>query len=865
MAFVTKYKSEFTDDLWVIWKTEIQKDGASFVSALQASGDPLLIEYYGEDDILDTHIKGSKLTINVESPSNFMLSDLFTSDPFEYKVLTSVAKMFKMGRWHTSTYDTWVAQKSTIITAVSTYPTSPAVTREAFCDGPFTVSAGQKIIAECHLDLRSGEAPYLLLWNMSGGFNSSLVQLADGDNAIELEASVAKTDQGLWIRNTTATDFTLTDLVVHKEYSTKWSGYLQVDNYQEPYNAPPFSVSLVAVDGLGLLKNFMFSELSYTTRQKMSVVIHDILDLVGITQFTEYVNLYEDTIDDDVDDSLLDQSGVDPDLFEDKTCYDALETILISLNAGIRQGKNGNFEIFRYKELTGITMYGRTFTDGTTKSATTKLPAQYIKRSAVNLITTWNNYAAPTDYETLTAVGTAITSLINSSGSGCATTNSFTVYDGEVVFILFTATINSGTAPYVYIINTGWTLSDSIQVVAGLNCISLTASWDGDAYIALYNNATNVNMSISTVYVSRQSAPLIPSYFEDLEGGMLMVLPQGKTLDWTQDYGNRASLLKNHDFKPETITGSPRTAEHWTNLGSATLYSMLTYPEMGTNGVVMDGEAGAGGTDAIKQSINYISDSATDDLVMIFEYALYYSGVSKAADLRILISSDDGAGNRDDFDGSAWQPYPTASIITLESGTYGGGWTEWKTVSYSVGSVPNKGTIDVTLYAAASDTGEVKSAFRNVSFYFTDALTASPQEISGTVALNTYGILIDKTYVLGDGFDIDNDPAQNKGAINLYDGSDYIATTLEWHTRGNTEADPLTELIANEVGGQYDRARHIIDLPVRETDSDTTLDLNGNIQDHLNILSAVPRIFAVSRALLKAKSRDWNLTLTEIV
>jgi len=121
-----------------------------------------------------------------------------------------------------------------------------------------------------------------------------------------------------------------------------------------------------------------------------------------------------------------------------------------------------------------------------------------------NLISQWINYDPPTNYETLTSSGTEITSLINSAGSGLAISDVFQVIKGESIRIIFHASVNSGDEPVLQLINTGWTLEDSEAVVPGLNDITLTSTWAGAAYIILYNNATNVNMSISEVLVIRE-------------------------------------------------------------------------------------------------------------------------------------------------------------------------------------------------------------------------------------------------------------------------------------------------------------------------------------------------------------------------
>ncbi|HLN20612.1 MAG TPA: hypothetical protein VK213_05960 [Bacteroidales bacterium] len=169
-------------------------------------------------------------------------------------------------------------------------------------------------------------------------------------------------------------------VLIYHGVTLYWTGYLLVNNYNEPYACPPYYLKLTATDGLGLLKDFRFDGLGYTGREKASKIIYDILSKVNITSFTEYVNLFGVTMTANVNTSPFDQFGIDTDIFVPDTCYDALEKILSLLNAGIRQDQ-GVFTIYRFRELLHTTMYGRTFTSATDKSSVTKVPAQLINRN----------------------------------------------------------------------------------------------------------------------------------------------------------------------------------------------------------------------------------------------------------------------------------------------------------------------------------------------------------------------------------------------------------------------------------------------------------------------------------------------------
>ena len=89
------------------------------------------------------------------------------------------------------------------------------------------------------------------------------------------------------------------------------------------------------------------------------------------------------------------------------------------------------------------------------------------------------------------------------------------------------------------------------------------------------------------------------------------------------------------------------------------------------------------------------------------------------------------------------------------------------------------------------------------------------------------------------------------------------ATTSAWNTRGGSEDDVITELIGGEIGAQFGRPRHLIDMTLYE-DNDF-LDIVGNLQDSLNQYSAVNRKFIINRASYNVKSREWDLGLNELI
>ena len=86
--------------------------------------------------------------------------------------------------------------------------------------------------------------------------------------------------------------------------------------------------------------------------------------------------------------------------------------------------------------------------------------------------------------------------------------------------------------------------------------------------------------------------------------------------------------------------------------------------------------------------------------------------------------------------------------------------------------------------------------------------------------------------------------------------------TQSWHTRGNTEAQPIIELTADEVADMYSRGRHFIQMSLYELSE--SLDITKNLQDPLNKVGANNRVFAFNRGSLDCQMREWTADYIEI-
>ena len=90
--------------------------------------------------------------------------------------------------------------------------------------------------------------------------------------------------------------------------------------------------------------------------------------------------------------------------------------------------------------------------------------------------------------------------------------------------------------------------------------------------------------------------------------------------------------------------------------------------------------------------------------------------------------------------------------------------------------------------------------------------------------------------------------------------------TASWHTRGNTEAKPVIELVADEIAAQYAREKHFIQMSLRER-GNAAPDVNMlyNIQDDLNTYSGSRRVFVANRGTFDVLRGEWSLDAHEIL
>lgn len=178
------------------------------------------------------------------------------------------------------------------------------------------------------------------------------------------------------------TNFALLDLytvnkrtvkvTVKKAGSTIWTGWLVPNQYNEPYVAPPYFVTVTALDGLGELQTYKWE---WKTIMSPAMIIVHCLDKNELDlDIWESVNIYESSMDSDVDNTMMNACYFPTRNYYGMNCYDVLADLLTGLGADIQQ-VDGAWKIARIREQKGDLVRRKfdasgAFTDNDTQTPT---------------------------------------------------------------------------------------------------------------------------------------------------------------------------------------------------------------------------------------------------------------------------------------------------------------------------------------------------------------------------------------------------------------------------------------------------------------------------------------------------------------
>jgi len=121
-----------------------------------------------------------------------------------------------------------------------------------------------------------------------------------------------------------------------------WTGYIVPQQYQAPYKTAPNNITILATDGLGLLKNESFT---LTGRNSELTTVRHCIDKIALN-LGYAIAISMRPKGQATDRAVLAQVYSDAEIYENKNCYEVLEDILKKYDADITQ-VNGLWHIIR--------------------------------------------------------------------------------------------------------------------------------------------------------------------------------------------------------------------------------------------------------------------------------------------------------------------------------------------------------------------------------------------------------------------------------------------------------------------------------------------------------------------------------------
>jgi hypothetical protein len=391
----------------------------------------------------------------------------------------------------------------------------------------------------------------------------------------------------------------------------------------------------------------------------------------------------------------------------------------------------------------------------------------------------------------------------------------------------------------------------------------------------------------------------------DVEGGTMMIQQQASTVVIKQDYGNKESWIDNWNFTGDSFTHVGilnYSVASWSKANNCQILPITMAMPSETDGILITSQNAYPTINTyIYQSFGVNIINTTDTCYFEFDYLMYnFSNTDTPGneEFYVLLKSDNASkylyGVNEEA--AAWSDTTAKFEISAPAPVGTTGWTTYKN---KVPGIPTAGSYTIVLYAINNAYAQVCIGFKNIRFYsthediaikFTSApkansdftnwrkklMLASLYMTTKSIVQRTYtcdngvaGLPIEFDVLLGDVTDsgIDNVIEQFQGSSGKYVSS-VLSPSASWSTRGTAEHLTSNQLICNELGWQYKRAKQLIALPIMEGDSISNvpqIDLLGCYQDDLNKIDGVNRNFIFSRGTFSVRDRVWDIDLIETI
>lgn len=666
-----------------------------------------------------------------------------------------------------------------------------------------------------------------------------------------------------------------------------WRGFVITNNYSEAYNSPKFSVTISASDGLGYLKNYLYKyqttnpdDTYYQDRILESQIVLDILGKLGITSFTEFVNIYEESMVSTTADSPMDQIRIDVDVFRDMYCYEVLEEILKKYNAVIRIIA-GQPTIYRPVELAGATVYGRTFTAAATKTSTTLTPAQYISRRG-----------ALTDLRDVNG-GTL---MIQPPAKKVTIYQDYGYKESWIDnWDLRGNTLDEVTYKFRDWTYTGGGIMPVIQQLKGESdgVVFLASTSGPGANPVMYQSFGDYAVSTSDVFIIE---------FEYFFASLVDAQNVGFNIRIKSD--NSSSYLYGYDDYEAKWNASADYVDYTEAVGAAEVTEWRTFKRTIT-GIPTSGSYTIGlysGTSSVSNAfwgIKNIRFYCTSDKLSIkrtpkpswFEYFWFGKLNAEARerskhpreidykDVQEIVIKEHVVTNAINGLEIGYNcklgDVTDANVDNVIEQLAGSLMTNIRTLLQIVHKITLSGTEGS---AAITCDGLEKAAIFITDLAATAAAFVSAHAadyLAQGITVTSDGDAIIFTGVAGVAFTGDttivNTVTDLSGSVDIIQGdlySDALDYSTDWNTRGGSESKELLSIICDELADQFSRPKHFISLPIIENNrySKTPhVDILGNFQDSLNQLSGNNRKFVFNKGSANIRDREWNIDLIEII
>ena len=136
-------------------------------------------------------------------------------------------------------------------------------------------------------------------------------------------------------------------IVIYSETAVIWQGFVATELYSEPDIAPPYDVRVTATDGIGVLKEYDY--VPYGGARRVREQIQGLLAKTGLSLDLNCIFSIHEHGDTTV--NFLDETFIDLDYMEGKSCYDALEELLNTFHCVLTQWRD-DWALIRESDVT---------------------------------------------------------------------------------------------------------------------------------------------------------------------------------------------------------------------------------------------------------------------------------------------------------------------------------------------------------------------------------------------------------------------------------------------------------------------------------------------------------------------------------